>query len=76
MPKFKRSLLTVNGADKVVLYKVPFRSPEGMETRVDDAVPPYRLIPGAPRPSVGSIQSLSQIMVWVYRAVDLGPALQ
>lgn len=74
MPKFKRTLLTVIGVDKVVLYMVPFRSPEGMETRVDDAVPPYRLIPGGPRPSVDSIHSLSQIMVWVYRAVGLGPS--
>lgn len=40
MPKSKRSLLTVDGVDKVVLYMGPFRSPEGMETRVDDTMPP------------------------------------
>ena len=56
--EIQRSLLTVNGVDKVVLYMVPFRSPEDMETGVDDAVPPYRLIPGGPRPSVGSLNSL------------------
>ena len=40
MSKFKRSLLTVNGVDKVILYMVPFRSPEGMETEWMMRCPP------------------------------------
>lgn len=41
---------------------VPFRSPEGMETSVDDAVPPYRLIAGTSK----AISGYNSIVVTNY----------
>lgn len=50
-------------ADKVVLSMVPFRSPEGMETGVDDAVHPLQVDPRRTK-AISGFNSLAVTNYW------------